>query len=54
MFIRLKALFFELELSTPDPVQISPMDIVSAAWSAMAHNPQQILITTEDDYESGE
>ncbi|MFD6400806.1 hypothetical protein [Nocardia sp. NPDC060249] len=52
MRFRLKLLWFELEIDTPEPVQVSSTDLIAALWSAIAQNPvQQYMLVSEDDPE---
>jgi hypothetical protein len=49
MKFRLKFLWFELDIQMPEPVQVSPTDLVAALWSAMAQNPMsQIVLMPEE------
>lgn len=50
MKFRLKLWLFELEMETPEPVQVSTMDVVSAVFSAMANQPvvHQIELIADD------
>lgn len=55
MNFRLKLLWFELEIQTPEPVQVSPTDLVAALWSAIAQNPMsQIMLMPEEVGEEDE
>lgn len=52
MLFHLKLGWFELDIQTPEPVQVSPTDIVTALWSAIAQNPMQpLMLVHEDDVE---
>lgn len=52
MKFRLKLWVFELDIQTPEPVQVSPTDLVTALWSAIAQNPvQSIVLVPEDEAE---
>ncbi|MFE2994099.1 hypothetical protein ACFXG4_03660 [Nocardia sp. NPDC059246] len=54
MKFRLKFLWFELHIETPEPVQVSATDLVTALWSAISQNPMQpIVLIPEDDTEDG-
>jgi hypothetical protein len=53
MKFRLKFWVFELDIETPEPAQVSTIDVVSAVFSAIANQPvvHQIELVTEDDPE---
>jgi hypothetical protein len=51
MKFRLKLLWFEIEIETPAPEQVSTVDVVSAVFSAIANNPQPIVLMSEVDGE---
>ncbi|WP_157119800.1 hypothetical protein [Nocardia xishanensis] len=48
MKFRLKLWAFELEINTPEPVQVSPTDLVTALWSAISAHPMQPIVLVED------
>lgn len=56
MKFRLKLLWFEIEIETPAPVQVSPTDIVTALWSAIAQNPMEpiVLLAADEEDSAGE
>lgn len=47
MKFRLKLLWFELDIETPAPEQVSTIDLVTAMLSTMAQNPQAIMLMQE-------
>lgn len=52
MKFRLKLWVFELDIETPEPVQVAPTDLVTALWSAISANPMQpIMLVSEDEIE---
>jgi hypothetical protein len=51
MKFRLKFLWFEIEIETPEPVQVSSADIVSALWTAIAENPPEPIILMREEIE---
>lgn len=42
---------FAIELETPDPVQVSPTDMVTALWAAMDSRPMPppVFIDIDDE-----
>lgn len=52
MKFRLKLWVFELDIETPEPVQVTSTDLVTALWSAISSHPMQpIVLVSEDETE---
>ncbi|CRY84345.1 hypothetical protein IU443_29710 [Nocardia farcinica] len=51
MKFRLKLGPFELSIDTPEPVQVSPTDLVTALWSAQTQMMGDIVLVREDEAE---
>ncbi len=49
MKFRLKLLWFEIEIDMPEPVQVSPTDLVAALWSAIAQNPMSPIVLMPEE-----
>ncbi|NKY60369.1 hypothetical protein [Nocardia flavorosea] len=49
MRFRLKMGPFELEIQMPEPVQISPTDLVTALWSAMSQDMMPHMLCPEEE-----
>ncbi|WP_280389812.1 hypothetical protein [Nocardia wallacei] len=48
MKFRLKLLWFEIQIETPEPVQVSPTDVVTAVWSAISQSEGTLIMIPED------
>ncbi|BAD58786.1 hypothetical protein [Nocardia farcinica] len=48
MKFRLKLGPFELSIETPEPVQVSPTDLVTALWSAQAQMMGDMLVREDE------
>ncbi|WP_157115051.1 hypothetical protein [Nocardia niwae] len=54
MKFRLKLWGFELDIQTPEAVQVSPTDVIMAVFSAMSQHPMQPIVLVPELEDEGE